>query len=1117
MFRLPAPPLAVALLAGAFAAPSARAAAPVDFSRDVRPILSDKCFHCHGPDEAGRKAKLRLDTREGALRLKDGVAPIVPGKSAESEILHRVTSREDDEVMPPPESKLARLTPAEVDTLRRWIDEGAPYKPHWAFEPLVAPTPPAAPLLAASTSLLSAPNSQLAALPLDRFVAAGLAARGLAFQPEADTATLLRRLAFDLTGLPPTDADVAAYRAAAADPEAALRAYVDRLLASPRYGERMAADWLDVARYADSYGFQVDRERDMWPWRDWVIRAFNANLSWDRFVTWQLAGDLLPSPTDDQRLATAFNRLHAQEAEGGSVEEEYRINYVNDRTTTFGTAFLGLTLECARCHDHKYDPISQKDFYSLAAFFQNIDEAGLYSFFTKSAPTPAMWLPDADHREKFAAATAAVTAAEARLAALRTERRPAFAAWRAQHPDAARDPDDAVARFTFDERALPPPSPPAAPPKAARKASKKASATPASPAGAPLSPAPTPAPATTPPAPPAIPPEDVAVDATLKLPGAARFANLARPADFAATPRENESVTGRPGAGQALRLTGDHPVNTRVGNFHRHDPFTVSLWLQVPDTKERAVVFHRSRAWTDAGSRGYELLLEDGRFKWSLIHFWPGDALSVRATSPAPVGRWLHVAVTNDGSGRAAGLRLFVDGRPAAVEIVRDHLTKDITGGGGDTLALGERFRDRGFTGGLVDDLAVFSRALAPVEIAALAGTAASAEDDLFEVYLARHDEPYRIQLAAVHAARAARTKLADEAKEIMVMAELPAPKPAYILKRGDYDQRGARVAADTPAALPPFPADQPRNRLGLARWLTDPRHPLLARVTVNRFWQSLFGRGLVKTVDDFGSQGDRAEYPELLDWLAADFVRSGWDVKALLRTVVLSRTYRQRSFATPAVMADDPENIWLARGPRHRLPAEMIRDHALAASGLLVEKLGGPPVFTYDIPESFKPAPAGKGEQLYRRSVYTFWRRTGPAPVLEAFDVPQRVVCVARRDTTNTALHALVLLNAPQFVEAARVLAERLHRESAGDPARLLDAGFERLIGRPPADAERAIVARLHAEQLAWFDARPADAEKHLAVGDTPRDAALPAPAIAAAAVVFNTLMNHDAFVVKR
>jgi len=1054
-----------------------QAAAPVDFNRDVRPILSDKCFHCHGPDEEGRKGKLRLDTFEGATRVRNDVAPIVPGRSAGSEVIFRITSTDTEEMMPPPESKLGRLTAAEVETLKRWIDEGAAYQSHWSFAPLALGPPPA--VSAALPAGVGARN------PIDQHVFAGLGTKQRAPQPEADPGTLIRRVTFDLTGLPPTPAEVEAFTA-----DRVPRAYerlVDRLLTSPRYGERMAVDWLDVARYADSYGFQVDRERDMWPWRDWVIKAFNENLPWDKFVTWQLAGDLLPDATPEQRLATGFNRLHPQESEGGSVEEEYRVNYINDRVTTFGTAFLGLTLECARCHDHKFDPISQKDFYRFFAFFDDIDEAGLYSFFTKSVPTPSMRVPDDGLEEKISAATRAAGSAATRLEAMRAERRAAFEAWLVQEGSLAVRPGGEIARFDFDQRQeTPKPSP---------KAKGKAGAT-----------APAPADSEG----PALP---------------YRFASRIQPDHYASTAADNASVPGREGL--ALKLTGDHPVNTKVGNFPRHQPFSVSLWLQTPDVKERAVVMHRSRAWTDAGSRGYELLIEEGRLKWSLIHFWPGDAISIRAQRPLPVNEWVHVTVTNDGSSRAGGLRIFVNGEPVATDVIRDHLTKDITGGGGDTIALGERFRDKGFRGGLVDDLRVFDRALTTLEARAvyspetavppMRDRAPRSDDALFDYYLSHHDEPYRTQLAALQTARAEVTKLVDSAMEVMVMQELAQPKTAYVLKRGEYDQRGDVVEPGTPDFLPPFPAGAPRNRLGLAQWLTDAQHPLLARVTVNRFWQSLFGLGLVKTTEDFGSQADRAEYPVLLDWLAAEFIRSGWDVKALLRTIVTSHTYRQRSFGGAELMADDPENRLLARGPRYRLPAEMIRDHALAASGLLVEKVGGPPVFTYDLPESFKPAPAGKGEQLYRRSLYTFWRRNGPAPMLEAFDVPKRVVCVVKRDTTNTPLHAFVLLNGPQFVEAARVLAESLHRAGDGRREAIAAGAHVRLLGRPAGVAEMATLLRLYDEQLAWYRDHPAEAEAYLKIGDTPRDAALPAPEVAAAATLVNTLMNHDGFVVKR
>jgi hypothetical protein len=1123
--------LAVALSV-AIAATTAAAAPPpprhdISFDRDIRPILSDKCFACHGPDGGNRQAGLRLDLPERATAETDsGVHAIVPGKPEASELLARVVATDPDVVMPPPTAKLGRLEPAEVELLRAWITAGAKYEPHWAFVPVAKPEPPP-----------PAPGLPADADPIDRFAASRLAARGLALQPEADRATLIRRATLDLTGLPPTPDEVAAFVADAA-PDA-YEKLLDRLLASPRYGERMAADWMDLARYSDSYGFQVDRERPMWPWRDWVIAAFNRNLPWDQFTTWQLAGDLLPNATDEQILATAFNRLHQQESEGGSVEEEYRVNYVNDRVTTFGTAFLGLTLECCRCHDHKFDPVSQKEYYQLFAFFDDVDEAGLYSFFTPATPTPKLRLRDAATVTAMARADEAVALAEAELARCEQAAAARVAAWiagtgpRPAELDGLDAPGMAgeIVRYGFDERRpdgkfanlLDPPPVPAAPADTA--ADGKAAA-----------------------------------DSKLSAAGVAAEKPAAAtpqtpPPDRAATsPGENRLVEGRHGT--AILLTGDHPVQTPVGNFRRSHPFTIAAWIKAPARFDRAVVFHRSQAWTDAGSRGYELLVADGRLAWSLIHFWPGDAASVRTVEPLRVNAWVHVAVSSDGSGRAAGLRIFVDGVPAATEIVKDDLTREITGGGGDNVRIGERMRDHGFKGGAVDDFRIFDRALASLEVRELAapGTIAATvagaadADALGGLVASARDAAAAEKRLALEEARRQRDDLAEKPPEIMVMRELPRPKMAYVLTRGEYTLRGEPVGPDTPAILPPFPTAEPRNRLGLARWLTDPGHPLLARVTVNRVWQSLFGTGLVKSAEDLGSQSTRPEHPAVLDWLAWRFSRPtaagglGWDMKALLRSIMLSATYRQKSIADARTMADDPLNLWLARGPRHRLPAEMIRDGALAAAGLLVERIGGPPVNTYDIPESFKPAPAGKGQDLHRRSLYTFWRRTGPAPVLESFDVPKRVVCVARRDVTNTPLHALVLLNGPQFVEASRVLAEKVLGEAgaaklteppaAAPPPRpeaatrdqeaervegALARAFLLLVGRPPDDAEKAILRRMHAGQAGWYADHPEDAKRLVAIGERKPDPALDPVGVAAAAGVINALMNYDGFVVKR
>ncbi len=1036
---------------------------PLRYNRDIQPILSENCFFCHGPDPEKRDSDLRLDIREDAIAGK----AIVPGDADASTIIERIFHDDPDELMPPPKSH-RKLTDKDREKIKRWINEGAEYQAHWAYVPLQKPVPPA---VESNTPVRN---------PIDAFVARGLQSEkpALAPQPEAAPERLIRRVSFDLTGLPPTPDEVAHFLTEhQKDPDAAYQAFVDRLLASPAYGERMTVDWLDAARYADSYGLQVDRDRDVWPWRDWVIRAFNDNLRYDDFITWQVAGDLLPDASDDQILATAFSRLHQQKVEGGSVEEEFRVEYIADRVHTFGTAFLGLTFECSRCHDHKYDPITQKDYYSLFAFFDDIDEAGLYSFFTPSVPTPAMPLRDAASKQKAAELAAAVAAEEKKLAAIQPDAA-AFEVWKKSINDQPLDIPGEIGRFTFDDTTAN--SFANSAPEAPRVKETKKEKDPET-------------------------GKDKQVETGKEIIKPATSTN------------RNQMVDGRPDAGKAILLTGDDTVKTEIGNFTRHQPFTVSVWISTPDEKERAVVLHRSRAWTDAASRGYELLIEEGRIKWSLIHFWPGNAISIRSSDKIPLNTWTQITVSNDGSSRADGLRIFIDGQPVETEVIRDHLTKNITGGGGDYIDLGERMRDRGFKKGLIDDLRVFNRQLSEPEVAKLHDPN-SKIGDLKSLFLATRSEPYATQLTALQSARAAHNADADAVNEIMVMRELAEPKQAYVLNRGAYDQRGDPVSARTPEWLSAFPEGAPNNRLGLARWLTDPNNPLTARVAVNRFWLMAFGRGLVGTPEDFGSQGDRPQYPELLDWLAADFIESGWDLKALMKTIVSSHTYRQNSFASDSsVMVEDPDNRLLARGPRHRLPAEMIRDNALAASGLLVDKIGGPPVKPYDIAESFKPSTPSTGDGLYRRSLYTYWKRTGPSPAMVAFNAVKRDVCSVGRETTSTPLQALVLLNGPQFVEAARELAANSLRANPGDTDATLSDIFVRLTSRRPDPTERGILRRLHDEQRAYFASDAKAVEQFLATGEHPVDAEFPPLDLAAATMVAKALLSYDETVTKR
>ncbi len=1005
---------------------------PVSFHFDVNPLLSDRCYTCHGPDKESLEADLRLDRA-------DGIASVVTaGNTEASELYRRITSSDPDERMPPPDSGLL-LTPAETDVLRRWIEQGAESTGHWAFAP---PRKVPAPQEEGTT---------WARNEIDRFVLRRLRDAGLSPAAEASRERLIRRVTFDLTGLPPTIEEVDAFLAD--DSAEAYERVVDRLLASEHYGERMAGEWLDVARYSDTYGYQVDRDRFVWPWRDWVIRAFNRNLPYDQFITEQLAGDLLPAATDDQILATTFCRLHPQKVEGGSTPEEFRIEYVSDRTQTVATAFLGLTLECARCHEHKYDPITQAEYYQLTAFFDNIDEAGLYSYFTQSVPTPTLVLADEPTKEQLAGLRADVTSAEQRLAEIAAEQRASFDRWLE------------TARGKSGEQA----------------------------------------------------PTELA-------PG--EIAHL----DFEGEIAAPNTATAGP-VGQAVRLTGDDAVPLEVGNFHRFEPFSVALWMNTPDHKERAVVYHRSRAWTDAGSRGYELLIEDGRLSAALIHFWPGNAIRVRTTRPIAVGEWLHVAVTYDGSSRAEGLRIFINGEMAPVDIIRDELHKEITGGGGDNITIGERMRDRGFTGGMVDEFRVFTRRLTPLEVShlyqgnrltELLGKPVGQLDDaeraqLFEYHLSTANSDYEGQLTETKRAREALANAQNAAQEIMVMRELDKPRQTFLLQRGRYDARGEPVLAQTPAAFPPFPEDAPQNRLGLARWLTSDEQPLTARVTINRYWQMVFGAGLVRTPEDFGSQGQSPTHPDLLDWLARDFADRGWDVKRLLKQMVMSSTYRQSSHVSEETVGTDPENRLWSRASSYRLPAEMLRDAALATSGLLVERIGGPPAKPYEVEVSFKPTKPDTGEGLFRRSLYTYWKRTGPAPVMMTLDASKRDVCRVRRERTSSPLQAFVMMNGPQFVEASRLLAEHLMREHGEDNATLLTDMFRRLTSRRPSEPEIAILTQLAETQQARFAAAPEQASALLKIGASPHSESLDAVRLAALTVVANTILNFDESITRR
>ena len=1043
--------------AGLFAALAvSAAAAPLQFNRDVRPILSENCFHCHGQDEARREAKLRLDERAGAVRVRDGIAAIVPGKPDESELILRVEAKAEAEIMPPPESHRT-LTAAQIATLRRWIAEGAAYEGHWSFQP---PAP--------------APAEGNLAGEIDRQIRARLEREGLRPAPPAEPGVWLRRASFDLTGLPPTVAEIDRFAAAAdARGEPVYAEAVERLLASGHFGERMAMEWLDAARYADTHGFNNDSARSMWRWRDWVIQAFNRNLPYDRFIVEQLAGDLLPEPTVEQRIATGFGRNHVINSEGGIIDEEYRVEYVADRVKTFSTVWLGITMECARCHDHKYDPVSQKDYYRLFAFFNTMAEQGEDGRVANAAPIMAA--PTAAQQRELSTQAEQLARLDAQLAA-------AAARW--EWTDATQAQAESLA-------------------KAARAA--------------------------------------VATEKGAVMILAEGKSPLEKPAKavVAATVGEDDDPED---AAAPAPVPGVRTLPAATMDFSVKEGITVAFWLRTEAGNPRDTALFSSADYSGSKAaggygRGRELRLIDGELELRLSVRFPAYALVVR-TSGAGLrpGEWRHIALTYASGRKASDVRMFIDGEESPVVVRHDGLSAEPVKRdylvGADNAAASARLA------GAFEDARSYPRALPAAALRALfraralpEAAAASAEGRassrqqgwLATACLAeQEDSRERDALKAAHLA------LRRSLPHTMVMAEMPVPRGTFVLDRGLYDAPGEAVEPGVPAVFGvPWPDGAPRNRLGLARWLTDPRHPLTGRVVVNRFWAQFFGTGLVKTLEDFGSQAEWPSHPELLDRLARDFVDGGWDVKALVRSIVLSATYRQSSASTPELHARDPENRLLVRSPRVRLPAELIRDQALAVSGLLTPRIGGPSVYPYQPDKLYEGVVVGvdypgtrwgkSGDSdLYRRSLYTFWKRTLPHPAMTTFDAPDREFCTVRRSRTNTPLQALVLWNEPGLVEAARRLGTRLLREAPGDDAARLAWAFHAATGRRPQPAEAAVLARLWERFRADYAANPPAAAALLAVGASAPDESLPAADLAAATAVAGALLALDETITK-
>ncbi len=990
----------------------------IEYNRDIRPILSEYCFRCHGPDSASRKADLRLDRREEAVK----AGAIAPGNLDESEIAARITSEDPDEMMPPPSSKKT-LAADQKEALKRWIAQGAEYQPHWSF---IAPKKPALPAVK---------NESWVRNPIDRFVLAKLEEMGLSPAPEADRRTIARRLALDFTGLPPKPEQVEAF---VNDTDGnAYEKYVDSLLASPHWGEHRGRYWLDAARYGDTNGIHFDNFREMWTYRDWLIKAFNTNIPFDQFTIEQLAGDLLPNPTPEQRIASGFNRCNITTNEGGAIDEEYLVLYTRDRTETTSQVWLGLTAGCAVCHDHKFDPLSQKEFYELAAFFNNTTQNAMDGNI-KDTP-PIIFVPMESDRTSWGLIGGQIAEASKKVEERKQNSRAEFDMWLA-----TLQPESLASAIPQDSLWL-------------------------------------------------LAPLDEGSTSTVKV----VVDNMPRNIDL------TSGLAWKPGRLSAQALEVKPGVNLEladVGDFERDKGFSYGAWIQIPKPDSGGAVFAKMDE-ADA-HRGWDLWLEGGRVGTHIISRWPEDALKVVSNAPIKPNVWTHVFVSYDGSSKPEGVKIYIDGKPVAATPQSNSLKGTIKTK--TPFKLAQRSNSARIDDLVVQDVRLYHRAITEAEAVALAkGSRLKAlvskpadkrsQDEvheLFDYWTSSVDPVYKALAEKLEELKKDEAGIKARGTVAHVMQEKMQEPAAFILFRGDYDKRKDQVKPATPSALPAFPSDLPKNRLGFAKWLLSPDHPLTARVTVNRFWQEMFGTGIVRTTGDFGISGELPSHPELLDWLAIEFREQGWDVKRFYKSIAMSAAYRQSALNTPEKLEKDAANRFLSRGPRFRMDAEMVRDYALAASGLLVPKIGGPSVRPYQ-PEGVWEAVAmigsntrdykrDTGENLYRRSMYTLWKRAAPPASMEIFNAPNREVCTVRRERTNTPLQALATLNDPQMVEAARHLAELalvLPGDQAGAELKI-DFMAKRLLARPLSVDETKVVADSLQALLDYYKGKPEDAK---------------------------------------
>lgn len=1044
------PLITLSTLLAAMATASA-APAVVGFNQDIRPILADACFHCHGPDPGTRKAGLRLDTEAGFFTAKEGETPtVLKGRPEESPLYQRLISTDEDEVMPPPESHKA-LKPDQVAKVKAWIEQGAPWQPHWSLiPPQRAPQPPVQ-------------DTAWVKNPVDRFVLSRLERAGLKPAPEADRRTLARRVSLDLTGLPPSQETVEAFVNDTA-PDA-YEKLVDHLLKSERYGEHRARYWLDAARYGDTHGLHFDKPREIWPYRDWVIKAFNQNVPFDRFTVEQLAGDLLPKPTEDQLIATGFQRCNITTNEGGTIDEENLANYAADRVQTLGWVYMGLTTNCAQCHDHKFDPITAKDYYSLAAFFRNTTQKPKDGN-VKDGNGPVLVIPQEKDRARWASLPGEIAAAKSKQQDARKAAAPVFEQWLASAKPEDLDKDAPMKGMV---------------------------------AHVPLN-------------------EGV---------GSEVRGICGTTTKFKATGEVTWTPGGKIGPAPVMKTGGTFDLGN-VGDFEKNQPFSYGAWVRAGKIGMSGGIL--ARMDEKGGYRGWDLYQNDRSFSVHIVHNWPDDALKVSTRKPTiRPGVWQHVFVTYDGSGKAGGIKMYVDGVEQEMKVEVNALKGSIRTQ--TPTRVGQRSHVQVFHEGSVQDVRIYDRKLAQAEIVTLSKVgplrlmlAASKlgpkqKEALFEHYLVSRDDSYKTALGQTTRLEGEQTAIKARSPLTHIQEEKMDTQPmANILMRGQYDKLGEVVPAEVPAALGKLPAGAPRNRLGLAQWLIAPENPLTTRVTVNRFWQELFGRGLVVTSEDFGIMGTAPANPELLDWLAVEFRESGWDVKRFFKLLVTSATYRQAALITSEKLNKDRDNALLSRGPRFRMDAEMIRDYMLAVSGTLSPRMGGPGTLPYQPENIWEVVGMGtekyvqdQGENLYRRTVYNFWKRMAPPANMDIFNAPSREVSCVRRDRTNTPLQALVAMNDPQFIEAARHLAQRTLRSVPGDDAAKLNAISRRLLCRPLKAAELEILSASLADMRAHYQSHAEDAAALLKVGESKADATLPQGESAAWTMVCNQLMNLD------